>query len=426
MDIVKLHALFLQHPEVSTDSRNIPENGIFFALKGPNFDGNQFAAEALQKGASYAVVDNPEVALDARFILVDDTLKTLQALASYHRVYCKTPILALTGSNGKTTTKELFAAVLQKRFKTLATRGNLNNEIGVSLTLLKLQPETEMAVVEMGANHQGEIGFLCNMAQPDYGYITNFGKAHLEGFGGVEGVIKGKSEMFNFLISTSKTIFWNADDPIQERKLTNYPNTFGFSQDPGKANQTILFLGADPYVRLQVGETQINTQLIGAYNFTNCAAAALVGLYFGIPAEEIRMALEQYLPNNNRSQLIKKGAQQIILDAYNANPSSMTAALHHFQNLESNGKVAILGDMFELGEEAEQEHLYIGKLAQSLGLSRLYLVGKNFAGTKLAEAKYPDLDALKTELSQKSIPKGATILIKGSRGMALERILDFI
>lgn len=426
MDIPSLHRLFLQHPEVSTDSRNIPENGIFFALKGPNFDGNRFALEALQKGASYAVVNNPEVAQDARFILVEDTLKTLQALAAFHRVYCKTPILALTGSNGKTTTKELFAAVLQKRFKTLATLGNLNNEIGVALTLLRLQPETEMAVVEMGANHQGEIAFLCNMAQPDYGYITNFGKAHLEGFGGVEGVIKGKSEMFNYLISASKTIFWNADDPIQEGKLTNYPNTFGFSQEPDKSNQTIVFLGADPYVRLLVEETQIHTQLIGAYNFTNCAAAALVGLYFGISGEDIRTALEQYLPNNNRSQLMQKGTRQIILDAYNANPSSMTAALHHFQNLESNGKVAILGDMFELGVDAEQEHLSIGKLAQSLGLSRLYLVGQNFAKTQLAEAKYPDLDALKTALSLNPIPEGATLLIKGSRGMALERVLNFI
>lgn len=426
MDIPSLHQLFLQHPEVSTDSRNIPENGIFFALKGANFDGNQFAREALEKGVSFAVVDNPDVALDARFILVDDTLKTLQELAAFHRVYCKTPILALTGSNGKTTTKELFAAVLQKRFNTLATRGNLNNQIGVPLTLLKLQPEMEMAVIEMGANHQGEIGFLCNLSQPDFGYITNFGKAHLEGFGGVEGVIKGKSEMFNFLITASKTIFWNADDPIQQAKLEQYTNTYGFSQQPGKADQTIQFLDADPFVRLQIGEVQINTQLIGAYNFTNCAAAVLVGIYFGIVAEDIRMALEAYVPNNNRSQLIQRGSRQIILDAYNANPSSMTAALQHFQKLEATPKVAILGDMFELGEDAAQEHVAVGRLAQSLGLSRLYLVGKNFLQTNLAEANYPDLDSLKEELSINPLPEGATILIKGSRGMALERVLDVL
>lgn len=426
MDIPSLHQLFLQHPEVSTDSRNIPGNGIFFALKGANFDGNQFAREALEKGVSFAVVDNPEVALDARFILVDDTLKTLQELAAFHRAYCKTPILALTGSNGKTTTKELFAAVLQKRFNTLATRGNLNNQIGVPLTLLKLQPEMEMAVIEMGANHQGEIGFLCNLAQPDFGYITNFGKAHLEGFGGVEGVIKGKSEMFNFLITASKTIFWNADDPIQQAKLEQYTNTYGFSQQPGKTDQTIQFLDADPYVRLQIGEVQINTQLIGAYNFTNCAAAVLVGMYFGIAAEDIRMALEAYVPNNNRSQLIQRGSRQIILDAYNANPSSMTAALQHFQKLEATPKVAILGDMFELGEEAAQEHLAVGRLAQSLGLSRLYLVGKNFLQTNLMEANYPDLDSLKEELTINPLPEGATILIKGSRGMALERVLDVL
>ena len=425
MTIEALHKLLLLHPEVSTDSRKIPENGIFFALKGPNFNGNAFAREALVKGAALAVVDEAEYAIVEGIILVEDVLQCLQQLATYHRDYCKTPVIALTGSNGKTTTKELIAGVLRKRYNTLATAGNLNNHIGVPLTLLRLRPETEMAVVEMGANHQGEIGFLCSLAKPDYGYITNFGKAHLEGFGGVEGVIRGKSEMYDYLTANGKTVFMNADDPIQRQRLATYPYSVGFStKDP--SHYPIAFLEARPFVELLVEGTRIHTRLMGAYNFPNCAAAALIGHYFDVPAQDIREALEAYTPSNNRSQLLERGAIRIILDAYNANPTSMGAALEHFRQLGASKKIAILGDMFELGPEAGPEHLAIGQLAESLGLDRLYLVGANFLATGLPEARYPDFEALKAELSQRPLEGPATVLIKGSRGMALERVLDCI
>ncbi|MFM1877694.1 MAG: hypothetical protein RLZZ241_560 [Bacteroidota bacterium] len=427
MDIEALHQLFLKHPNISTDSRNIPKDGIFFALKGPNFDGNRFALEALQKGAAWAVVDAKALESQSpRIILVNQVLKTLQQLATFHRKYCNTPVLALTGSNGKTTTKELLYAVLSKRFKTLATAGNLNNDIGVPLTLLRLTTDTELAVVEMGANHLGEIAQLCGIAQPDYGYITNFGKAHLEGFGGEAGVIKGKSEMYDYLISAGKTIFWNVDDPIQSQKLHHYPSKFGFSTKKQVGVQQITFLDANPYVCLGLEGTTVTTQLIGAYNFSNCAVAALAGLHFGIPVADIGQALSEYTPNNNRSQLLTKNGIQIILDAYNANPSSMTAALEHFKKVEAPTKIAILGDMFELGAAAQSEHLYIGKLAQNLNLQRLYLVGKNFESTGLSQAHYSDLEALKAELRTNPLPESAMVLIKGSRGMALERLLEVL
>lgn len=423
MTIEALHKLLLLHPKVSTDSRKIPENGIFFALKGPNFNGNAFAREALEKGAALAVVDEAAYAVGAGIILVEDVLQCLQELATYHREYCKTPVIALTGSNGKTTTKELIAGVLRRRYNTLATEGNLNNHIGVPLTLLRLRPDTEMAVVEMGANHQGEIGFLCSLARPDYGYITNFGKAHLEGFGGVEGVIKGKSEMYDYLTANGKTVFMNADDPIQRQRLAAYPHTVGFStKDP--TYYPITFFGARPFVELEAEGTRILTRLMGAYNFPNCAAATLIGHYFDVPVAEVREALEAYTPSNNRSQLLEKGSLRIILDAYNANPTSMSAALEHFRQLEAPKKIAILGDMFELGPEARSEHLAIGQLAETLGLDSLYLVGANFSATGLPEARYPDFETLKAELSEHPLEGPATVLIKGSRGMALERVLE--
>jgi UDP-N-acetylmuramoyl-tripeptide--D-alanyl-D-alanine ligase len=399
---------------------------MFFALKGARFDGNSFALEALNRGAALAVVDDAKIPQDPRLIRVQDVLKTLQELATFHRVYCKTPIVSLTGSNGKTTTKELIAAVLSKKFKTLFTSGNFNNEIGVPLTLLRLTPETEIAVVEMGANHQGEIRFLCNLAKPDYGYITNFGKAHLEGFGGVEGVIKGKSEMYDYLTANLGTLFWNNQDPIQSDKLKGYKHKVGFGPESGPGIYPITLLDADPFVRLKLDEVEIQTHLIGAYNFTNCAAASAIGMYFGVSVEAIREALESYVPANNRSQLMNLGSRKIILDAYNANPSSMTVALENFKKLEVSGKVAILGDMFELGEDAPSEHLAIGKLAQTMGLDKLYLVGENFCKTGLEQARYSNFDSLKAELLKNPIPPNATILIKGSRGMALERVLELL
>ncbi|SFR54531.1 UDP-N-acetylmuramoyl-tripeptide--D-alanyl-D-alanine ligase [Robiginitalea myxolifaciens] len=425
MNIDSLYEIFLQHPKVSTDSRDIPENGLFFALKGPNFNGNAYAAEALSKGAAYAVVDEAEFATGPRTLLVPDVLSTLQHLARHHRRNSPARIVSLTGSNGKTTTKELIAAVLGSHYNILATRGNLNNHIGVPLTLLRIQPETEYAIVEMGANHQGEIAALCEIAEPDFGYITNFGKAHLEGFGGVQGVIKGKSELYRFIRGAGGTLFMNADDPIQSEKLSDYVHKVGFS-----TTDTMYFLienlGADPEVSLRFEEIEIHSQINGGYNFSNCAAAVTMGKYFNVPPLKIKAAIEAYVPENNRSQIIRQGDLEIILDAYNANPSSMKVALESFDSRKAQRKIAILGDMFELGEDAPEEHRAIGQQAMDLNLDQLYLVGENFADTDLDAPRFRDFAALAAALQANPIAGPASVLIKGSRGMALERVLGLL
>jgi UDP-N-acetylmuramoyl-tripeptide--D-alanyl-D-alanine ligase len=424
MTIEKLHQLFLKYPQVSTDTRNIQPNCIFFALKGPNFNGNKFAAEAIRNGAAYAIVDEEKYKGDEAFILVEDVLKSLQELANYHRNYCTAKIIGLTGSNGKTTTKELIYKVLSKKYNTIATKGNFNNHLGVPLTLLTIEPDTEFAIIEMGANHIKEIEFLCTIAQPDFGYITNFGKAHLEGFGGVEGVIKGKSELYDHLIANKKIIFFNADDPIQLKKLSSYPGKFGYSSLDTKYYKIDL-LGAHPFVKLETEEAIISTQLIGSYNFTNCAAAVLIGKYFNVPMEDIKNAIEAYVPQNNRSQIIDKKEYHIVLDAYNANPNSMEAALEHFNNLPGNAKVVFLGDMFELGEKAIEEHQNIVDLASGMNFDKVYLVGQNFAKTRSDFTKFATFEELSGFLKRNKLKKG-NLLIKGSRGMALERILDYL
>lgn len=425
MSTEEIYPLFLEHPRICTDSRRIVPDSLFFALKGPNFNGNAYAGEALEKGASYAIVDEADSAGSPRCILVPDALKCLQELGTHHRRQSRATIVALTGSNGKTTTKELISRVLSRKYNTLSTEGNLNNHIGVPLTLLKLGEDTEMAVVEMGANHQREIAFLSRLAEPDYGYITNFGKAHLEGFGGVQGVIKGKSELYDYLLGAGKHVFLNADDPIQREKLKGYDKKIGFStSDPGFFR--IKNLGAAPYVKLQVEDTIIQTQLSGAYNFPNCAIAVLMGKYFDIPLPDIREALEGYVADNNRSQLITKKDLQIILDAYNANPSSMEVALRHLGGLKTGRKIAILGDMFELGEESEKEHQAIADLGTSLGIDDLYLVGNAFSGIRTEAKQFGTFADLLAFLKAHPIKGPATLLIKASRGMALERVLDYL
>jgi UDP-N-acetylmuramoyl-tripeptide--D-alanyl-D-alanine ligase len=424
MDLEELHSLFLKHPKVSIDTRKIEKDSIFFALKGPNFNGNAFANEALEKGAKYVVIDESEFQIGENTILVDDVLKTLQQLGTYHRHYSKAKVISLTGSNGKTTTKELIYTVLSKKYNTIATKGNLNNHIGVPLTLLTIEENTEMAIIEMGANHQKEIEQLSNLSQPDFGYITNFGKAHLEGFGGVQGVIKGKSELYDFLLANDRYVFLNADDPIQKDKLSTYIKKFGFSQnDPQYYN--IKFLGADPFVEIQFEETIVQTQLTGAYNFSNCAVAILMGKYFNIDNDLIKEALEAYVPENNRSQILKKEGHQIILDAYNANPTSMQVALESFAKIRGNEKLVFLGDMFELGKDAAQEHQNITDLAANLGFKNVYLVGENFAKVDTAFQQFHSFETLKNTIKFKSLPK-SHMLIKGSRGMAMERILDLL
>lgn len=425
MKIEHLHELFLNSSGVTTDSRKIEHNSIFFALKGEHFNGNLYALEALAKGASYAVVDENPDHSNIRLIQVSDVLETLQQLATHHRKYLNLPIIALTGSNGKTTTKELIREVLSKKYRTGATVGNLNNHIGVPLTLLSFDSTTELGIVEMGANHQKEIAFLCNIALPDYGLITNFGKAHLEGFGGMEGVIRGKSEMYDHLIKHGKTVFFNSCDPIQRDKLKGYDKTFSFGHcEP--VDFPTRFISSDPFVHFTAGENSFNTQLTGNYNYNNLALAAAIGAYFEVNPGEVKVALENYNPGNNRSQIIRKGSREILMDAYNANPSSMEAALRHFAaNTPEGDRTVILGDMFELGDAAAEEHQRIAALCEELELEKVILVGSNFFRCNTPYLKLEDFDALKAHI-QSHLPGEKHLLIKGSRGMALERITEFI
>ena len=418
----ELYASFLKHPSVCTDSRKITPNCLFFALSGPNFDGNTFASAALGTGAAYSIIDKPDFYIDGQTLLVPDVLTALQDLAKHHRNRLNIPIISLTGSNGKTTTKELIAAVLAQKFKVVATQGNLNNHIGVPLTLLSMSTDTEIGVVEMGANHQGEIKMLCGMAQPNFGYITNFGKAHLEGFGGVEGVIKGKSELYQAITERHEHIFYRAEDPIQEEKLANYANKT--SIDPGQFPE-IELSRKEPTLVLSWSGLSIKTQLFGDYNFINLCAAIRIGTYFGVPIQKIAEALSTYTPNNNRSQTLKRDQYTLVLDAYNANPSSMSAALKHLSQIEAPKKTAILGDMFELGSTAAEEHQYIAELATSIGIDQVILVGNHFAGTNTSAKTFSDIEQLKIALADMDL-SNHWVLIKGSRGMALERLLEVI
>lgn len=424
MTIAELHTIFTTTTGASTDTRKISTNSMFFALKGASFNGNTFASKAIEAGAAFAVVDEEKYATSSQHILVPDVLETLQKLATYHREKHQAIVISLTGSNGKTTTKELIAAVLANTYKTIATTGNLNNHIGVPLTLLRITKETEIAVVEMGANHQKEIAFLCSIALPDYGYITNFGKAHLEGFGGIEGVIKGKSELYDFLKAHNKHIFYNAEDPIQLKKLSDYSNKSSYSTAP-QATVSASLVESTPFIKIKHNTTTINTQLIGSYNFTNCCAALLIGTHFTVPEAEIHAALTQYAPTNNRSQVLKKGSCTILLDAYNANPSSMTAALDNLERTEASKKIVFLGDMFELGDTAATEHQFIAELALTKNIDHVYLIGENFNRTNSAATVFKTFTSCADTLKAIEF-SNSTILIKGSRGMALERLLNIL
>lgn len=427
MDIEYIHNAFLKCTSVSIDTRKIEPDSFFVAIKGENFDANTFAKEALEKGASFVIIDNEDYFIDQRTILVDNSLIALQELAKFHRQYLKLPIIALTGSNGKTTTKELINVVLSKKFKTKATVGNLNNHIGVPLTLLSFNSETEIGIVEMGANHKKEIEFLCELVKPDYGYITNFGKAHLEGFGGVDGVIEGKSEMYNYLSQNDKLAFINLEDKIQvEKSKTLKSYSFGINKED--ANVNISSIAANPFVEISFSNLLIQTHLIGLYNANNSNAALAVGKYFEVDDIAIKEALESYIPENNRSQLISKGTNQVILDAYNANPSSMAVAIENFLQLDNSNKIMILGDMFELGKESFQEHNVIVNLLLDEKDIVCYFIGKEFYSNRVEKDNfnfYETFDDFSDYLSETKI-KNSSILIKGSRGMALERTLNFM
>jgi len=427
MDINYIHSLFLKCNSVSIDTRKIGSNSFFVAIKGDNFDANTFAKEALEKGASYVLIDNKDYFIDERTILVENSLVALQELAKYHRRYLKLPIIALTGSNGKTTTKELINVVLSKKFITKATFGNLNNHIGVPLTLLSFNEQTEIGIVEMGANHKKEITFLCEIAQPDYGYITNFGKAHLEGFGGVEGVIQGKSEMYDYLSGNDKLAFVNFEDPIQIEKTKNL-RIYSFGINNKNVDININHIEANPFVVVSYSQNEIFTHLIGLYNANNINAAIAIGSYFGVEKVDIKEALESYIPENNRSQLMTKGTNEIILDAYNANPSSMKVAIENFIMLNKKNKTLFLGDMFELGEESLKEHKGVLDLLINQDEIDCYFIGKDFYQNKIMKSNFfffENFESFSEVIKNKKIDNNM-ILIKGSRGMALERTLEFI
>lgn len=428
MKIEQLHKKFLECSTVTTDTRNISENSMFFALKGERFDANEFAIEAIEKGAKFAVIDNPKYFIENKTILVNDSLDTLQQLAKYHRNHLKDiKIIGLTGSNGKTTTKELFHVVLSKKFKTKATIGNLNNHIGVPLTLLSFDNSTEIGIVEMGANHQKEIEFLSSISQPDIGYITNYGKAHLEGFGGIEGIIKGKSELYQYLSKEDKIAIVNLDDSIQVEK-TQKINRFTFSTTKS-SDVKITRIEANPMIKIEFENVSIQSNLIGLYNANNINAAITIGKYFNVENKDIKEAIENYHPNNNRSQIILKNDNKIILDAYNANPSSMQAALTNFFQLTESPKIAILGDMFELGDESKHEHQNIVEECLKQAEIHFYFVGKHFYTCKNFAKEntsfFEDYEAFK-DYFKNYVPIKSLLLIKGSRGMSLERTLELL
>ena len=426
MDRDTLYRHFLESSGICTDTRHISKNCLFFALRGENFNGNLFAQEALDNGARVVVVDEEKYHKSTgETFLVNNTLLALQELAQFHRKHIKATIIALTGSNGKTTTKELINAVLSQQFKTIATKGNLNNHIGVPLTLLSITSETEIGIVEMGANHLGEIEMLSNIAQPDYGYITNFGKAHLEGFGSLEGVVKGKTELYTFLKENNKNIFINAND---QRQLDNSKEiqriTFGTSGN----DFNIHLLDSHNRLLLEFDGTKIQSNLVGAYNFVNIAAAVAIGAYFKVSTDKIKNGIESYIPLNNRSQLLTKGTNTILMDAYNANPSSMMAALENFKQAEGKNKILYLGDMFELGADAATEHQNIVDFLSENAFGKVFLAGENFFKTGITDShikQFRTFDDLREEI-QNQPPTNATILIKASRGMAMERILEIL
>ena len=425
MEIKEIFNLYKQHYKVTTDTRSELENSIFFALKGDNFNGNKYAKEALDKGANFAVVDEVKYQTDDRIIFVDDVLKTLQKLARYHRQQLNIPIISLTGSNGKTTTKELIHSVLKQKYCCVATKGNLNNHIGVPLTLLSMKPDTEIGVVEMGANHPNEIKELCEIALPDYGYITNFGKVHLEGFVDLEGVIQAKTELYRSLNKRNKTIFVNTNDKIQVEKSKGIKRvTFGSEN----SDYIIEFENANPFVNLNFDGINVQSKLIGKYNYLNIATAIAFGLYFKIDQEKIKNAIENYIPTTNRSQLIYKGSNKIILDAYNANPNSMEAAIENLSQLEDENKIAILGDMFEIGDKTLLEHQMVANLIEKANVNRTFLIGETFSKIRIINKnidQFKTFEEFKDQLEKEKI-ENSTILIKASRGMALERVLDLI
>lgn len=423
MNTERFYPLFLQANKVTIDNRKIEKDNIFFAFSGENFNAATLAEKAIDQGALAVIVEQKEFENgDRNIFYVPSTLDFLQDLAIHHRNQLKIPFIALTGSNGKTTTKEIIHAVLSQKFKVQYTFGNLNNHIGVPLTILSIKPEHEIAVVEMGANHQKEIEALCKIAKPNFGYITNFGKAHLEGFGGVEGVIKGKSELYEYLIKNSQTILVNENDPIQVEKTKDYSPKITFGKDT--SDYQFEEFSAQNYVGLRFENIAAQSKLTGNYNFTNLCAAASLGLHFGINSKEIKSAIENYVPTNMRSQIVEKAGKTLVLDTYNANPSSMVESLKNFSQFNGT-KIIIIGDMLELGTESDIEHQSILDLAKTLNFDEIITVGKYFKKSNVEDKSFESTQELSEYLKNNKL-NSKNILLKASRGIALEKILDFI
>lgn len=425
--IESLYSSYLECRLVNTDTRNIDSGSMFFALKGANFDGNKFADQALQSGAKYAVIDDSKYHIEGKTILVDDVLKALQELAKYHRKQLDIPIIAVTGSNGKTTTKELLNAVLSKKYKVAYTYGNLNNHIGVPLTLLKIDSSHEIALIEMGDNHPREVEFLCEIAAPNYGFVTNVGKDHLEGFGSFKKNVEAKKEVFDYLESNKGTVFLDVSDKLvasmvgQKDRIVTYGDSNAYS--------FIEFLGSDPLLKFkdELGLV-VETYLFGAFNFNNFKLAYAIGKYFGVKLEDISQALQNYQPDNNRSQVLKTESNTLIMDAYNANPSSVEEAVNSFSEIRTNqSKWVILGDMYELGSYSEVEHENMSRLVSEKSFDEVILVGQNYSKTNGRSGVNLFENKGQAEVYIKKIaPEGAIILLKGSRGMRLETFKEIL
>jgi UDP-N-acetylmuramoyl-tripeptide--D-alanyl-D-alanine ligase len=428
MEIPELYNLFIQSTGVTIDSRNVENNQLFFALKGITSNGNRYAENAINSGAAYAIIDEYKYKKDNRFIVVDDVLSTLQQLSNFHLKQIQPKaVIAITGSNGKTTTKELVHAVLATTYKTHYTKGNLNNHIGIPITLLQMQKGTEIAVIEMGANHLKEIESYCKYVEPTHGIITNCGKAHLEGFGGIVGIRKGKGELFDYLKTHKGIIFFNGDEDVLKEMILERQIEHAISYGNGKSNEyTSKIINENPFLKIQFEEVEINANLYGSYNYSNLMCAIAVGKYFNVLNDNIKNAIESYLPTNARSQLIVQHGYHLILDAYNANPSSMQHALESFSKSTSQNKIVILGDMFELGEYTEVEHQKIADLAVHLGFSKIILVGNAFNNTNTPSINILKFkDTLETQhwFVQQDFTN-AEILLKGSRSMKMEKIIE--
>lgn len=432
MLIEEIYKIYQQYPSIQTDTRKLQKDDLFFALKGPNFNGNLYAEAALEKGAAYVFVDEEITFTDKRIIQTKNALETLQELAHFHRTQFNSlpggksniPFIAITGSNGKTTTKELLHAVLSTTYRTYTTEGNLNNHIGIPLTILKIKPDAQMAVIEMGANHLHEIAGYCKYAMPTHGLIANIGKAHLEGFGSVENVKKGKGELFDYLRNNDGTAFVNSDDPAVVSLSQGLDNKifYGFSGQDYRGK----IIKSDPFPEIQVeGEhpIDIQTNLAGDYNFPNVLAAVAIGKYFNIEDDKIKIAIENYRPSNSRSQLIKLGSNTVILDAYNANPGSMKAAIENFANTKGNSKVLLLGSMMELGTESKKEHADLISLVNQFKWERVVLVGKNFNELEHNYIRYENASQVKEWLHEHHF-ENTMMLIKGSRSMQMEKVLE--